>query len=53
MIAGIGHDIVQIAQFAQQMHDGDGWRALFSQRELRQCACLLYTSDAADDSPPV
>lgn len=38
MIAGIGHDVVQIAQFAQQMQDSNGWRSLFSARELRQCA---------------
>lgn len=37
MIAGIGHDLVNVAQFAQQMQDGNGWRALFSVRELRQC----------------
>lgn len=48
MIAGIGHDIVQIAQFAQQMHDGDGWRALFSQRELRQCAMRAHLKNDAE-----
>lgn len=48
MIAGIGHDIVQIAQFAQQMHDGDGWRALFSQRELRQCAMRAQLKNDAE-----
>ncbi|MFU0569739.1 holo-ACP synthase [Gardnerella vaginalis] len=37
MIAGIGHDLVNVAQFAEQMQDGNGWRALFSVRELRQC----------------
>ncbi len=37
MIAGLGHDIVSVAQFAQQMQDSNGWRALFSVRELRQC----------------
>lgn len=29
MIAGIGHDLVNVAQFAEQMQDGNGWRALF------------------------
>lgn len=37
MIAGIGHDLVNVAQFAEQMQDSNGWRALFSVRELRQC----------------
>ena len=37
MIAGLGHDIVSVTQFAQQMQDSNGWRALFSVRELRQC----------------
>lgn len=37
MIAGIGHDLVNVAQFAEQTQDGNGWRALFSVRELRQC----------------
>lgn len=40
MIAGLGHDVVNVAQFAEQMHDGDGWRKLFSVRELRQCSLL-------------
>lgn len=38
MIAGLGHDIVCVQQFAQQMRDTTGWRKLFSTRELRQCA---------------
>lgn len=38
MIAGLGHDVVNVAQFAEQMHEGNGWRALFSVRELRQCS---------------
>lgn len=38
MIAGLGHDIVCVQQFAQQMRDTAGWRKLFSTRELRQCA---------------
>ena len=40
MIAGLGHDVVNVAQFAEQMRDGDGWRKLFSVRELRQCSLL-------------
>lgn len=48
MIAGIGHDLVNVAQFAQQMHDGDGWRALFSQRELRQCAMRAHSKNDAE-----
>ncbi|WP_019261147.1 holo-ACP synthase [Gardnerella greenwoodii] len=40
MIAGLGHDVVNVAQFAEQMLDGDGWRKLFSVRELRQCSLL-------------
>ncbi|MFU0573126.1 holo-ACP synthase [Gardnerella greenwoodii] len=40
MIAGLGHDVVNVAQFAEQMHNGDGWRKLFSVRELRQCSLL-------------
>ena len=38
MIAGLGHDVVNVAQFAEQMREGNGWRALFSVRELRQCS---------------
>ena len=38
MIAGLGHDVVNVAQFAEQMRESDGWRALFSVRELRQCS---------------
>ena len=38
MIAGIGHDIVNVAQFAEQMQISNGWRKLFSARELRQCS---------------
>ena len=38
MIAGLGHDVVNVAQFAEQMLEGNGWRALFSVRELRQCS---------------
>lgn len=38
MIAGLGHDVVCVQQFAQQMRDTTGWRKLFSTRELRQCA---------------
>lgn len=38
MIAGLGHDVVNVAQFAEQMRDSDGWRKLFSVRELRQCS---------------
>ncbi|WP_246943570.1 holo-ACP synthase [Gardnerella vaginalis] len=48
MIAGIGHDLVNVAQFAEQMHDGDGWRALFSQRELRQCAMRAHSKNDAE-----
>lgn len=40
MIAGLGHDVVNVAQFAEQMRDSDGWRKLFSVRELRQCSLL-------------
>ncbi|EIK86957.1 4'-phosphopantetheinyl transferase [Gardnerella vaginalis 6119V5] len=40
MIAGLGHDVVNVAQFAEQMREGNGWRALFSVRELRQCSLL-------------
>ena len=38
MIAGLGHDVVNVAQFAEQMRESNGWRALFSVRELRQCS---------------
>lgn len=38
MIAGLGHDVVNVVQFAEQMREGNGWRALFSVRELRQCS---------------
>lgn len=38
MIAGIGHDVVNVAQFAEQMRESNGWRTLFSTRELRQCS---------------
>ena len=38
MIAGLGHDVVNVAKFAEQMREGNGWRALFSVRELRQCS---------------
>ena len=38
MIAGLGHDVVNVAQFAEQMRESDGWRKLFSVRELRQCS---------------
>ncbi len=48
MIAGIGHDVVQIAQFAQQMQDGNGWRSLFSTRELRQCAMRANAKNDAE-----
>lgn len=40
MIAGIGHDVVNVAQFAEQMRESNGWRTLFSTRELRQCSLL-------------
>lgn len=46
MIAGLGHDVVNVAQFAEQMREGNGWRALFSVRELRQCS---LRSDAKHD----
>ena len=42
MIAGIGCDVVNVADFAQQMQDGNGWRSLFSTRELRQCAMRAH-----------
>lgn len=38
MIAGLGHDVVNVAQFAEQMRESNGWRTLFSVRELRQCS---------------
>lgn len=47
MIAGLGHDVVNVAQFAEQMRDSDGWRKLFSVRELRQCS--LLAEDKHDD----
>lgn len=43
MIAGLGHDVVNVAQFAEQMREGNGWRALFSVRELRQCSLRSNT----------
>lgn len=47
MIAGLGHDVVNVAQFAEQMREGNGWRALFSVRELRQCS--LRSDTKRDD----
>lgn len=40
MIAGLGHDIVNVSQFVEQMSVSNGWRALFSTRELRQCSII-------------
>lgn len=50
MIAGIGCDVVNVADFAQQMQDGNGWRSLFSTRELRQCA---MRANAKNDSQAI
>lgn len=48
MIAGIGCDVVNVADFAQQMQDGNGWRSLFSTRELRQCAMRAHLKNDAE-----
>ena len=48
MIAGIGCDVVNVADFAQQMQDGNGWRSLFSTRELRQCAMRAQLKNDAE-----
>ncbi|MDK6861477.1 4'-phosphopantetheinyl transferase superfamily protein [Gardnerella vaginalis] len=48
MIAGIGCDVVNVADFAQQMHDSNGWRSLFSTRELRQCAMRAHLKNDAE-----
>lgn len=47
MIAGLGHDVVNVSQFAEQMSVSKGWRALFSARELRQCS--LRAENKSDD----
>lgn len=48
MILGLGHDVVDVPAFVAQMTESDGWKQLFSPRELRQVALRSQSKGDAE-----